>query len=106
MTAEELASVTVAIGKMFCCFPQSAAVDPDGQLRGYVNAVNEELQFNRDLLPVDVIEACSQFSRGNVKDHSKGFCPSSAELCDQVRYQAKFRGVMARRADRLALVKT
>lgn len=81
---------------MFQCFPQSVLADPDLQLRGYVHAVAE---FNPD----DILEACRRFMRGEVADHNRAFCPSSAQLCHEVKDRRTIRELRAKR--NLTLVK-
>jgi hypothetical protein len=98
MTPNELESVAKAMGAMFQCFPQSVLADPDLQVRGYVMAV-------KDYEAVDVLAACQRFIQGDVPDHNKAFCPSSAQLCYEVRQRREMRGIMAKREARLSLVK-
>lgn len=98
MTPNELESVAKAMGAMFQCFPQSVLADPDLQVRGYVMAV-------KDYEAVDVLAACQRFIQGDVPDHNKAFCPSSAQLCHEVRQRREMRGIMAKREARLSLVK-
>ncbi len=76
---------------MFSCFPQSALTDVDAQLRGYLGAV-------RDAELADLTAAIQRFVRGEVKGGSAQFCPSSAQLCIEVRERKTMRELMARRA--------
>lgn len=98
MTPNELESVAKAMGAMFQCFPQSVLADPDLQVRGYVMAV-------KDYEAIDVLAACQRFIQGDVPDHNKAFCPSSAQLCSEVRQRRYMREIMAKREARLSLVK-
>lgn len=84
---------------MFQCFPQSVLADPDLQVRGYVMAV-------KDYEAIDVLAACQRFIQGDVPDHNKAFCPSSAQLCHEVRQRCHMRGILAKREARLSLVKS
>lgn len=84
---------------MFQCFPQSVLSDPDLQVRGYVLAV-------KDFDAIDVLAACQRFIQGDVPDHNRAFCPSSAQLCAEVRNRAKMREIMAKREAGLRLVKS
>lgn len=97
MTPKELESVAKAIGAMFQCFPQSVLADPDLQVRGYIAAV-------KDMEAVDILAACQRFIQGDVPDHNRAFCPSSAQLCHEVRQRKVMRGVMAQRQARLEIV--
>lgn len=83
---------------MFQCFPQSALADPDLQVRGYIAAV-------KDFEAVDVLAACQRFIQGDVPDHNKAFCPSSAQLCHEARNRKVMRELMAKRGANLKLVK-
>lgn len=76
----------MAIGAMFQCFPQSVLADPDLQVRGYIAAV-------KDFEAGDVLEACQRFIQGNVGGHNPAFCPSSAQLCAEVRERRTMRGI-------------
>lgn len=98
MTKDELASVAKAMSAMFQCFPQSVLADPDLQLRGYIAAVEEY-----DV--ADILTACRKFIQGNVEEHNKAFCPSSAQLCAEVRERRSIRELLAKREARLSLVK-
>lgn len=69
---------------MFQCFPQSVLADPDLQVQGYIAAVS-------DFEAVDVLEACKRFIQGDVPDWNNAFCPSSAQLCQEVRHRHKMR---------------
>lgn len=84
---------------MFQCFPQSVLADPDLQARGYVMAV-------KDFDAADVLTACQRFMQGEVPDHNKAFCPSSAQLCHEVRQRRQMREIMAKRGAKLELVKS
>ena len=84
MTKSELATVAKTLGAMFNCFPQSVLADPDLQVHGYLAAVN-------DCEVSDVLEACKRFIQGNVPDWNNAFCPSSAQLCHEVRRVRKLR---------------
>jgi hypothetical protein len=76
---------------MFSCFPQSALTDIDMQMRGYLSAVREaEL--------CDLQAAIQRFMRGEVRTGNAQFCPSSAQLCIEVRERRVMRELMARRA--------
>ena len=76
---------------MFSCFPQSALTDVDMQLRGYLGAV-------RDAELADLQAAIQRFVRGEVRAGNAQFCPSSAQLCIEVRERRVMRELMARRA--------
>jgi hypothetical protein len=84
---------------MFQCFPQSVLADPDLQVRGYVMAV-------KDFEAMDVLAACQRFMQGHVPEHNRAFCPSSAQLCEEVRQRHRMREIMAKRGARLELVKS
>jgi hypothetical protein len=76
---------------MFSCFPQSALTDVDMQMRGYLSAVqNAEL--------ADLQAAIQRFMRGEVKIGNAQFCPSSAQLCIELRERRAIRELLARRA--------
>lgn len=82
---------------MFQCFPQSVLADPDLQLRAYVHSVSE-------YDPEDIMEACRRFIQGTVADHNRAFCPSTAQLCEEVRERRSMRALLAKRDARLQLV--
>jgi hypothetical protein len=63
--------------------------DPDLQLRAYLDAVE-------DFECVDVLAAIERFRQGEVKEVNKAYCPSTAQLCDEVRYRKQMREIMAR----------
>ncbi|MCO4316322.1 hypothetical protein M8997_003930 [Phyllobacterium sp. 21LDTY02-6] len=63
--------------------------DPDLQLRAYLDAV-ESFEC------VDVLAAVERFRQGEVKEVNKAYCPSTAQLCDEVRYRKQMREIMAR----------
>lgn len=84
---------------MFQCFPQSVLADPDLQVRGYIAAI-------QDMDCRDILEACKRFMQGNVRDHNRAFCPSSAQLCQEVRQCKTVREIMEKRgAAKLSVVK-
>ena len=91
MTAAELQQATKALAAMFSCFPQSALTDVDMQLRGYLGAV-------RDAELADLQAAIQRFVRGEVRAGNAQFCPSSAQLCIEVRERRVMRELMARRS--------
>ena len=98
MTAAELESVAKALGAMFQCFPQSVLADPDLQIRGYLAAV-------KDFEAPDVLEACERFIKGIAPEHNRAFCPSSAQLCVEVRERKLMRELRAKRSASLTVVK-
>ena len=83
---------------MFQCFPQSVLADPDLQVRGYLASIKH---FEAS----DVLAACQRFMQGEVADHNRAFCPSSAQLCHQVRQEQSVRLILAKRAAQLTVVK-
>ena len=97
MTPKELESVAKAIGAMFQCFPQSVLADPDLQVRGYIAAV-------KNMEAVDVLAACQRFIQGDVPEHNRAFCPSSAQLCHEARQRKQMREIMAARQSKLEIV--
>lgn len=90
MTNEELTTVAKALGAMFQCFPQSVLADPDLQVRGYIAAVKE---FDAR----DILAACQRFMQADVKGHNTAFCPSSAQLCAEVRERNTIRRLRERK---------
>ncbi|TPK64313.1 hypothetical protein FJ930_25615 [Mesorhizobium sp. B2-4-15] len=90
MTAAELQQATKALAAMFSCFPQSALTDVEMQMRGYLGAV-------RDADLCDLQAAIQRFVRGEVRSGNAQFCPSSAQLCIEVRERRTMRELMARR---------
>ncbi|TDQ24123.1 hypothetical protein DEV91_1151 [Phyllobacterium brassicacearum] len=89
MNNSEKIEATKSLTKLFGSFPQSPMSDPDLQLRAYLEAVE-------DFECVDVLAAVERFRQGEVKDANKAFCPSTAQLCDEVRYRRQMREIMAR----------
>lgn len=83
---------------LFASFPQSALADVDMQLRSYLDAVKDA-----DL--VDIISAVDRFRRGEAKTENPHFCPSSAQLCLEIRDRKLLREIIAKRDARLQLVK-
>jgi len=75
---------------MFSCFPQSALADVDMQMRGYLSAV-------QDAELADLQAAIQRFARGEVKTGDAQFCPSSAQLCIEVRERRMMRELIAKR---------
>ena len=76
---------------MFQCFPQSVLADPDLQVRGYLASI-------KHFEAADVLAACQRFIQGQVPDHNRAFCPSSAQLCHEVRTQQSVRLIKAKRS--------
>lgn len=97
MGSEELKATTKSLAKLFSSFPQSALVDVDLQLRSYLEAV-------KDFTFADVEAAIDRFRRGEAKVESKAFCPSSAQLCDEIRERKLMRELLAKRGN-LTIVK-
>ncbi|WP_258052341.1 DUF1376 domain-containing protein [Mesorhizobium sp. INR15] len=91
MTATELQQATKALAAMFSCFPQSALADVEMQMRGYLAAV-------QDAELADLTSAIQRFVRGEVKACNAQFCPSSAQLCIELRERRAIRELLARRA--------
>ncbi|MBZ9723834.1 hypothetical protein LB554_07750 [Mesorhizobium sp. CO1-1-11] len=90
MTTAELQQATKALAAMFSCFPQSALTDVEMQLRGYLGAI-------RDAELGDLQAAIQRFVRGEVRSGNAQFCPSSAQLCIEVRERRVMRELLARR---------
>lgn len=96
MNADELKRTAILLSKLFACFPQSALVDVEMQQRGYLEAVKDD-----DIR--DVEEAVARFQRGLAASENQQFCPSSAQLCIEVRNRRVMRlaaereGTLARR---------
>ena len=67
------------------------------QMRGYLDALKDQA-FE------DVEEAISRFQRGAAPSENKQFCPSSAQLCVEVRERRIIRELKAKRGS-LTLVK-
>jgi len=63
--------------------------DPDLQIRAYFDAVE-------DFECVDIVAAVERFRHGEVKEVNKAYCPSTAQLYDEVRYRKQMREIMAR----------
>jgi hypothetical protein len=61
------------------------------QMRGYLAAV-------QDAELIDLQAAIQRFMRGEVKAGNAQFCPSSAQLCIEVRERRTIRELLARRA--------
>lgn len=97
MDSEDLKAATKSLSKLFASFPQSALADVDLQLRSYLEAV-------KDYALIDVNAAVDRFRRGEAKVESKAFCPSSAQLCDEVRERKLMRELIAKRGN-LTIVK-
>lgn len=89
MNNSEKIEATKSLTKLFGSFPQSPMSDPDLQLRAYLDAVE-------DFECVDVLAAVERFRQGEVKEVNKAYCPSTAQLCDEVRYRKQMREIMAR----------
>lgn len=89
MNNSEKIEATKSLTKLFGSFPQSPMSDPDLQLRAYLDAVE-------DFECIDVLAAIERFRQGEVKEVNKAYCPSTAQLCDEVRYRKKMREIMAR----------
>ncbi|RUW95350.1 hypothetical protein EOA30_32315 [Mesorhizobium sp. M8A.F.Ca.ET.059.01.1.1] len=94
MTTAELQQATKALAALFSCFPQSALTDVEMQLRGYLGAV-------RDAELADLQAAIQRFVRGEVRSGNAQFCPSSAQLCIEVRERKVMRELLARRGSGL-----
>ncbi|WP_156938203.1 hypothetical protein [Mesorhizobium sp. WSM3626] len=90
MTTAELQQATKALAAMFSCFPQSTLTDVEMQMRGYLGAV-------RDAELADLQAAIQRFVRGEVRSGNAQFCPSSAQLCIEVRERRLMRELLARR---------
>ncbi|WP_149907667.1 hypothetical protein [Mesorhizobium sp. SARCC-RB16n] len=95
MTTAELQQATKALAAMFSCFPQSALTDVEMQLRGYLGAVS-------DAELADLQAAIQRFVRGEVRSGNAQFCPSSAQLCIEVRERRVMRELLARRGASIA----
>lgn len=89
MNKQEKIEVTKSLAKLFGSFPQSVMSDPDLQIRAYFDAVE-------DFECVDILAAVERFRQGEVREVNKAFCPSTAQLCDEVRYRKQMREIMAR----------
>jgi hypothetical protein len=89
MNNSEKIEATKALAKLFGSFPQSPMSDPDLQLRAYLDVVE-------DFECVDVLAAVERFRQGEVKEVNKAYCPSTAQLCEEVRYRKQMREIMAR----------
>ena len=89
MNNSEKIEATKALAKLFGSFPQSPMSDPDLQIRAYLETV-------LDFECVDVLAAVERFRQGEVKEVNKAYCPSTAQLCDEVRYRKQMREIMAR----------
>lgn len=81
---------------MFSTFPQSPTVDVDAQLQGYRHAIKEYE------LP-DLLEAIRRYVQGEVPNANAAFCPSTAQLCQEVRGRAEIRLLKERRSNVVSL---
>lgn len=89
MNNSEKIEATKSLTKLFGSFPQSPMSDPDLQLRAYLEAVE-------DFECIDVLAAVERFRQGEVKEANKAFCPSTAQLCDEIRHRREMRDILAR----------
>ncbi len=84
MNSEELKTTAEALKRLFNSFPSSGLVDVDGQAEAYLRAV-------KDADVADVLSAIERFCQGEVSDFSGAFCPSTAQLCQEVRVRRRMR---------------
>lgn len=82
---------------LFASFPQSAASDPDMQIRSYLDAL-------KDFEALDIQAAIERFRHGLAPSSNHQFCPSSAQLAIEVRERKLMRELLAKRGG-LSLVK-
>ncbi len=97
MTKDELKSAAEALSNLFNSFQQAGPVDVDGQARAYLWAVREYA------LP-DLVQAVTRFIHGEVPGFNGAFCPSTAQLCTEVRERQKMREMRAKHEARQANV--
>lgn len=98
MNTEDLKTAAKSLAKLFASFPQSALADIDLQLRSYLDAID-------DAELIDVVAAIERFRRGEARTENPQFCPSSAQLCIEIRDRRLMRELVAKRDARLKLVK-
>ena len=90
MNTEELKSAAGALKILFNCFQSSGSVDVDGQAEAYLWAV-------KDYELPDVMRAVHRFSQGEVVNFDGKFCPSTAQLCQEVRARKEIREIVEKR---------
>lgn len=90
MNSEELKTAAESLKRLFNSFQPSALVDVDGQVEAYLWAVKAH-----DL--ADLQQAVQKFVQGEVANFSGAFCPSTAQLCQEIRARAEIRELVARR---------
>ena len=96
MTSEELKAAAQSLKILFNSFPTAGPVDVDGQVEAYLWAV-------KDYHVADLQQAVYRFVQGEVADFSGAFCPSTAQLCQEVRYRAEIRVLKAAKSNVVTL---
>lgn len=96
MNTEELKTAAEALKRLFNSFHPSGPVDVDGQVEAYLWAVKDHG------LP-DLVEAVRRFVQGDVTGFNGAFCPSTAQLCQEVRGRAEIRVLKERRSKVVSL---
>ena len=89
MTKDELKSAAEALANLFNSFQQAWPVDVDGQARAYLWAV-------REYMLTDLVQAVTRFIHGEVPGFNGAFCPSTAQLCAEIRERQKMREMRAK----------
>ena len=95
MNSGELKSAAQALKLLFNSFQPAGPIDVEGQAEAYLWAV-------KDHELVDVEQAVFKFTQGEVADFNGAFCPSTAQLCTEIRQRQKVRGLLAARDARNA----
>ena len=89
MDKDELRKASEALANLFNSFQQAGPVDVDGQAKAYLWAAREyELQ--------DLVQAVTRFIHGDVPGFNGAFCPSTAQLCSEIRERQKMRELKAK----------
>lgn len=99
MKNEELKSAAQALKVLFNSFQAAGGGDVEGQAEAYLWAIREY-----DL--VDVQQAVHRFTQGEVAGANPAYCPTTAQLCGEIRERRSMRELLAKREARLSLVKS
>ena len=93
MNTTELKTAAEALSNLFHAFQPSGQVDVDAQAKAYLWAV-------KDYELPDLLQAVHRFIHGEVSGFNSAFCPSTAQLCQEIRARKEIRELLEKKAAR------
>lgn len=93
MNTNEMKAAAESLKHLFNSFQTAGPVDVEAQSAAYLWAV-------KDYELPDLLQAVHRFIHGEVNGFDGAFCPSTAQLCQEIRSRREIRELLEKRAAR------